>query len=161
MERLNLLLILLIAQSVNSFSPEDCSYDEHSKHVEYICDVKPGSNFNRRTTQTLYCNNYSLGIDRGSIRIVSILNCQRDQLDDDYLDVFPNLRVINISSVNLQHIFAIDFKYSKYLETIIAARNRLTTIPSNLFSHTTELTSLDFSYNQIRRELDPFLFDVP
>lgn len=159
MKHLILCSIIYIIRSVNCFSPEDCSYDEHSKHVEYICDVIPGSNFNQRTDKFLYCNNYSPGIDRGRIRILSVLNCREDRLGVDYLDVFTDLRVLNISSVNLETIHADDLKHSKYLEQIIVAQNRLTTIPASLFSYTTELTSLDFSYNQIR-ELDPFLFDV-
>lgn len=154
----NIFLLIFLLKSSSSFNPRDCSYEPATYHVRYFCDVELGTNFNRKTYQTLYCNNYSLGINRGNIRMLSFINCKRQKLADEYFDVFPSLRVLNISNTDIESIYAYDLKFSKFLEEIIVSHNQLTSIPTDLFSYTSELISLDFSHNGILL-LDPFVFD--
>lgn len=151
-------LNLFIIYSANSFCAKDCNYDELSKRAEFICDVEWGRKFIWNTDDFLYCSNYAWKIYRETIRIVSILDCEIDEMPDDYLELFTDIRVLNMSSVKLRQLFAADLKYSKRLEQIIVAHNRLSILPANLFGYTAELTSVDFSYNQILR-LDPCLFN--
>lgn len=151
-------LLIFFFKSSFSFNPHDCSYEPATYHVQYICDVETGANFNRKTYQTLYCSNYSLGINRANIRILTFINCKRQKLANEYFDVFPSLRVLNISNTDIESIYAYDLKFSKFLEEFIASHNQLTSIPMDLFSHTSELISLNFSHNQIL-QLDPFVFD--
>lgn len=158
MKVLTLVIILLFFKIADSFFFQDCTYDATTSHVEYICESEKGTNFMRRTSETLYCNNDLSGIERGNIQIVSFMNCRAERLTDGYFASFTNLRVLNISSVDFGTFNANNLKYNKYLEEIIASNNHLSTIPADLFSHTSELHSLDFSKNQIQR-LDPFVFD--
>lgn len=141
-----------------SFNPRDCLYNSTTYHVQYICDVEWGAKFFRSNSKLLYCNNYSLGINRGNIQIVSFENCKRSKLANEYFDMFPELRVLNISNTDIKSIQPYDLKFSKYLEEFIASNNQLTVILADLFSYTSELISLDLSYNQILN-LSPFTFD--
>lgn len=152
------IVIILTALKCDAFSFYDCYYDEATYHAEYVCGVKQGENFARRTLDYLYCNNYSTGIKRNNIQIVSFSGCKTNQIDGDFLEVFAGLRVFNISFVELENLHSVCFRKNKYLEQIIASHNHLSNIADDLFSYTTELTALDFSHNRIT-QLDPFVFD--
>lgn len=158
MKELTFVLVIFILTGVGSFEFRDCTYDVTTYHVEYICGVDLGENFSQKTREILYCKNYTSGIHRRNIQILSIQNCDRTQLYERFLDVFQGLRVLNISFTGIVDLFETDIKYNKYLEEIIASHNRLSEIPVDLFIHTSELISLDFSNNRIHR-IDSFVFD--
>lgn len=141
-----------------SFNFNDCTYDETTSHVKYLCNVDHGSNFGRRSIQVLYCNNVESGIDRANIHELSFSGCASSEMSYNLLDVFTGLRVLNISFVNMERLGGNDLRFSKYLEIFLAPHNRFVEIPGNFFSHTSELTEIDLSHNRIE-ELDAFLFD--
>lgn len=68
------------------------------------------------------------------------------------LDPFTNLRVLNISSMEIDDLNSIMFDYNGHLERIIASHNRLTILDADEFCHNCDkLVELDFSYNQISK----------
>lgn len=156
MKSVAILLFSILSHCV-AFMPQDCKYNVTEYHVEYFCGVSDGYMFGRRTNQFLYCNNYPSGIKRGEIQKLSFIGCKRREMAEDYLDVFTNLRVLNISFTEIETLLADDLKFTQHVERLIASNNRLTSLPANLFSNTLDLIELDFSNNQIPR-LDLFIF---
>lgn len=153
----DLIFILSMSSICVAFVPQDCTYNVTEYHVEYMCGVNDGYMFGRRTHQYLYCNNYPSGIKRSEIQELSFFGCKRREIADDYLDVFTNLRILNISFTEIEKLLASDLRFSKHVERLIASNNRLTVIPVDLFTHTPDLIEVNFSYNQVTR-LEMFVF---
>lgn len=150
------LLQLLVVQSADSFHWFDCTYEKDAAHVEYICEGGEGTRFSRRNGEFLFCNNVDFGIDRKTVRKLSFHECRGAK--QPLLSPFVNLRWLNLSSSRLEYLSPDKMATHKLLDTFIAAKNEISRLPANLFIHTSEITEVDFSCNQIR-DIDPFFFD--
>lgn len=152
------LFLLFIFRFGQPFDFNDCFYDDLTNHAAYVCGVAPGENFGRRTQEFLYCNNYSTGIDRADIQILSFPGCKAQEMLWNLLDMFSGLRILNVSFAELEDFHAFCLRTNRHLEKLFASHNHLTEIASELFDITLDLTEMDFSHNRIIK-LDPFVFD--
>lgn len=153
-----LICLLIFVPFCYSFDFNDCYYDDATNHASYVCGVAEGENFSHRTHEFLYCNNYSIGIDRADIQILSFPGCKSEELLWNLLDMFTGLRILNISYTEIEFFHQFCLRNSRHLEKIIASHNHLNEISIELFDGTLDLTEMDFSFNRIVK-LDPFLFD--
>lgn len=151
---------LLTSQCSDLLNFTDCTYDASTSHLEYICDGSSvGDRYAQRTMRYLYCNNYTLGITRSNVRILSFNNCKSPQLDQ-YFGLYPlrRLRNFNISAMEIETLDGEVFETNQLLEVLIASHNSIGSIPADFFTHLPELVEIDFSYNNIS-QLGPELFD--
>lgn len=156
------LLIQLVTtlHSVNSIQFVDCTstYNKNTSHVEYICVGDYGSNFHRRDSTFLYCNNDSSGIIRGSLRILTYRGCEVTYLGNDIgLNYFPGLFTLNVFACGIETLDGEMFETNYQLENLIASQNKIASIPSNLFIYTQHLLTISFSDNRIVK-LEPEIF---
>lgn len=155
-----ILFIQLISSlhSVHSRYFSDCAYDKNTSRVEYICGGSLGERFGQRTSTVLYCDNYSGGINRSDLHIVTFNGCQNVQYDALGLSYFPNIRIFNISSIGIEALVEEMFESNEHLEIFLASHNKIESIPSALFAYKLKLMAVDFSYNKIR-QLASDIFD--
>lgn len=154
----SVLIFCSILSFCTAFEFNDCYYDESTNHAAYICGVKAGENFQRRNHEFLYCNNYSMAIDRADIQTLSFPGCKSEEMLWNLLDMFSGLRILNISFTEIDVLHAYCLRTAKHLEKIFASHNHLTELYNELFGNTPNLNQIDFSYNRITK-LDSYVFD--
>ncbi|XP_031636519.1 toll-like receptor Tollo [Contarinia nasturtii] len=148
-----LISIILILPYFIAAHTHDCYYDDATKHVEYDCDGNRGVHFEHKTTEVLYCHNYSSAIDRSEIESISFHDCLISGFWDNRLnlDRFVSLRILNISSMGIDQFPSDQFQANRQLERIFASHNKLTMINTYIFDSNRKLIEVDLSYNQINR----------
>lgn len=140
-----------------------CSYYENYPAnlgldiLTLVCydSVRKNSIFTGQRT-ILECSNKhkTNGYQAGTILFQS---CQMSRIKYNISREFIRYHTLNISSIELQYLPNDFFTGAKYLKTLIASNNRLLEIPSLQFSHCSQLTDVDYSYNKIHHiEEDAF-----
>lgn len=156
MKRLVFLLIQLLTtlQGVHLWLI-DCTYDNKTSHVQYIC-YKDNAMYNRNAFDNLCCNNHSARVAKEAVRIVTFRDCEHSNFQSFFeLHDFKNLRVFNVSVGEMEGLHAPMFLHN--LEIFIVSHNVIRKIPRKLFFFTPELTEIDLSYNRIK-QLEPEVF---
>lgn len=130
----------------------DCIYDENTLHLEYICDGDVGERYNQRTLNYLYCNNYSSGIIRSKICILSFHDCKSPQRNE-YFGLYPlkSLRIFNISSMGVKTLNGKVFETNEFevpIRNINEAHHEILELHSQLFLNQLDLESIDISNNR-------------
>lgn len=139
----------------------DCTYENNTSHVEYIChsDNRAREQFSRKTFDYLFCNNHHTEIYRATVRIVTFCGCDYSKFQNVFgLYQFEDLRVFNVSTGEIESLSDTMFQSNNHLENFIASHNKIKGIPANLFVNTPELTEIDLSYNEIE-QLAPEVFN--
>lgn len=150
MRSLILIILSTILQNVNCFWFNDCSYDDATHHVSYLCGVENGEHFSRRTREFLYCNNYLAGINRSQIKILSFSGCKSETISEDFhMNAFTDLRILNMEHAGLKSLPDDIFDGNEQLEISLLGNNILGKLPPNLFSQTTELRELNLTNNAL------------
>lgn len=92
------------------------------------------------------------------IREVNFRNCEFVEFKQKYFKIFNDLPTFNTSDVGLEKLQIVDLEGAHLLRSFIASNNRLTEIPSRLFTNAKKLKYTDLSNNSIYR-IDPLAFD--
>lgn len=151
------LLVIVANGSINSAKRQYVRYcwidhtdNSEQFHAFFSCDDH-GSQldfFDTNATEFYSTNNVTY--NRRSITSMSFRRCQMSRISFDIFATYPNVKVLNISSMELVQLQP-NLPANADLEMLDASHNRLEAIENGQFSSVWQIVSVDLSFNKIRR----------
>lgn len=156
------LLSILLIFSASSFVVEclrnefigECSYYRNPNWIfdwkTFIC-FDHFRYFGSQITEMKCSNTRFLDDVRSNdwIGTIDFENCQMSRIKFDIFNTYYNLRLLNISSIELQYLPEESFIGAQSLEKILASNNRLIEVIPSQFINAPKLLEIDFSINKI------------
>lgn len=134
----------------------DCVYEiggNSRDSVTFICaDVDHEHKVFR--SYGIYCSNledddYYESMPYKEAGTIDFQNCQFSSIKRNFLSTFYNVHSIVIAGVELETLNGVLLQNAGALTKLDASKNKLTEVPSHVFSNTTKLEYLDLSNNSI------------
>lgn len=119
--------------------------------LTFICGQENGEDTVFVDKSKFHCSNNEMDLSNIWPGVVNFENCKFHQIQRNYMDIFPLLRTLNISDVDLSIFPSGMLPSARNLSRLFASQNQLNVIPDLAFANSNKLRLIDFSKNAIKK----------